>query len=183
MKRTLTLTSTLVLGLAVSSLAQQSSNANIDDKASKKITEAWFSPDGKILVTNSADKTARIWDVQTGKPLSHLGTWQLISYKYGEADKWSEASRNQKRLKLITPTHFTWIAYEPASGKVLSMAGGPYTLSGLNYIESIEYAGEGMTDYLGKKQSFTIQLETDKLRQSGQLSDGTKIEEVWQRVK
>jgi len=40
-----------------------------------------------------------------------------------------------------------------------------------------------MTDYFGKKQSFTIRVEGDKLYQSGQLSDGTKIEEVWQRVK
>jgi hypothetical protein len=47
----------------------------------------------------------------------------------------------------------------------------------------VEYGGEGMTDYVGKKQSFTIQVEPDKLHQSGQLSDGTKIEEVWERVK
>ncbi len=40
-----------------------------------------------------------------------------------------------------------------------------------------------MTDYLGKKQAFTIRVEGDKLRESGQLSDGTKIEEKWQRVK
>ena len=40
-----------------------------------------------------------------------------------------------------------------------------------------------MTDCLGKKQSFTIREEGDELRQSGQLSDGTKIEEKWQRVK
>jgi hypothetical protein len=36
---------------------------------------------------------------------------------------------------------------------------------------------------LGKKQSFTIHIEGDELRQSGQLSDGTKIEEKWQQVK
>ena len=51
------------------------------------------------------------------------------------------------------------------------------------YTETIDYAGEGMTDYFGKKQSFTIRVEGDKLHQTGQLSDGTKVEEVWQRVK
>jgi len=40
-----------------------------------------------------------------------------------------------------------------------------------------------METYLGKKQAFTIRIDGDKLFQSGQLSDGLKIEEVWQRVK
>jgi hypothetical protein len=35
----------------------------------------------------------------------------------------------------------------------------------------------------GKKQSFTSKVDGDKLHQSGQLSDGLKIEEVWQRLK
>jgi hypothetical protein len=40
-----------------------------------------------------------------------------------------------------------------------------------------------MKAYLGKKQEFTIKIDGDKLTQSGKLSDGMKIEEVWQRVK
>jgi hypothetical protein len=40
-----------------------------------------------------------------------------------------------------------------------------------------------MKVYLGKEQVFTIKLEEDRLFQSGKLSDGMKIEEVWQRVR
>jgi len=40
-----------------------------------------------------------------------------------------------------------------------------------------------MERYLGKEQMFAIKIDVDKLSQSGQLSDGLKIEEVWQRVK
>jgi hypothetical protein len=40
-----------------------------------------------------------------------------------------------------------------------------------------------MEAYLGKKQAFKIKIDGDKLFQAGQLSDGLKIEEVWQRVK
>jgi len=183
MKPTLIFSTTLALGLAASLPAQQSPNTN----SVRQVETVQFSPDGQRLVTTTTNGTMRIWDLRSGKPLSnslpHWGSWRLVSYKYGGATEWSEAPEGQKRLKLITDTHFTWVAYEAASGKVLSMAGGTYTLAGEAYTETIDYAGEGMADYFGKKQSFTIHVEGDELRQSGQLSDGTKIEEKWQRVK
>ena len=33
------------------------------------VWSAAFSPDGKRIVTASSDKTARIWDAATGKPI------------------------------------------------------------------------------------------------------------------
>jgi hypothetical protein len=183
MKPALVFTTTVVLGFAGTLLAQPTPSTNPKDNSPTTIAEARFSPDGKHLVITSSNQTTQVWEVRTGKPLTHLGTWQPVSFKYGEASKWSDAPEDQRRIKLITDTHFTWVAYEVASGKAQSMAGGTYTLSEGAYTESIVYAGEGMTDYFGKKQSFTIRVEGDKLHQSGQLSDGTKIEEVWQRVK
>ena len=168
-------------------LAQQGTSANAGENSTNKVVGARFSPDGRQIVTTSGDKSVQIWDVQTGKPLSgpatHLGTWQLVSFKYGDSSTWTDAPQAQRRMKFITPTHFTWVAYEVSTGKVQSMAGGTYTLNGGAYTELIEFAGEGMTDYLGKKQPFTVRVEGDKLNQSGELSDGTKIEEVWQRAK
>ena len=121
---------------------------------------------------------------QTGKVSgTHLGTWQLISTKYGDAKDFSDFPNEQRRVKLITATHFTWVQYGTASKMVESIAGGPYTLDGDSYTETIEFVGTGMETYLGKKQPFTIKVNGDKLNQSGQLSDGLKIEEVWQRLK
>jgi hypothetical protein len=51
------------------------------------------------------------------------------------------------------------------------------------YTETIEFAGEGLDAYLGKPQVFTIKIDGDKLSQSGKLSDGTEIREIWQRLK
>jgi len=114
---------------------------------------------------------------------THLGTWQLVSTKYGDATDFSDFPKEQRRVKLITATHFTWVQYDAGTRKVESMAGGPYTLDGGSYTETIEFVGTGMETYLGKKQTFTIKVDGDKLHQSGQLSDGLKIEEVWQRTK
>jgi hypothetical protein len=113
----------------------------------------------------------------------HLGTWQLVSTKYGDAKDMSDYPKENRRLKMITATHFTWVDYDMKTKKISSSAGGPYSLRDGAYTETIEFVGDGMETYLGKKQAFTIRIDGDKLFQSGQLSDGLKIEEVWQRVK
>jgi hypothetical protein len=62
--------------------------------------------------------------------------------------------------------------------------GGSCSLQGGKYTEQVEFCfPESMKDYVGKKQEFTVRVEGDKLYQSGKLSDGLAIEEVWQRVK
>ena len=114
---------------------------------------------------------------------SHLGTWRLLSTKYGEATEFTNYPDTSKRLKLITATHFTWVEVENANKMVRSSAGGTYTFNSGEYTETIEFAGEGMEAFLGKPQKFSIRIDGDTLHQSGQLSNGLKIEEKWTRVK
>jgi hypothetical protein len=113
----------------------------------------------------------------------HLGTWKLVSTKYGNDKEFTRYPESSSRLKLITSTHFTWLEVNSATKKVLASAGGRYTLSGNIYTETIDFAGEGMDAYLGKAQKFTIKVDGDKLFQAGDLSDGLHIEENWERVK
>lgn len=114
---------------------------------------------------------------------AHLGTWKLVSTKYGPATEFTKRSDDAVRIKHITATHFTWLEVVSDSKKIVSGAGGKYTLEGGTYTETIEYAGEGMEAFLGKPQKFTVRVEGDKLFQSGELSSGLKIEEVWVRMK
>jgi hypothetical protein len=114
---------------------------------------------------------------------SHLGTWRLVSIKYGNATEFSEYPKVRQRLKMITATHFAWVDYDSQTKKVSSSAGGPYSLREGVYTETLEFVGEGMEPYLGKKQEFSIRIDGDEFFQTGQLSDGLKIEEIWERVK
>ena len=113
----------------------------------------------------------------------HLGTWKLVSTKYGTATDFTKRGEESVRLKLITATHFTWVEVENSSKKVVASAGGKYTMSGATYTETIDFAGDGMEAFLGKPQKFTVKVEGDKLTQSGELSNGLKIEEIWERMK
>ncbi len=114
---------------------------------------------------------------------SHLGTWRLVSTKYGDAKEFSDVSQSGPHLKMLTSNRFIWVIYNSKTKLVGVSMGGSYRLEGSNYTESVEFLfPEGMKIYLGKEQVFTIRVEGDRLFQSGNLSDGQNIEEIWQRV-
>ena len=115
---------------------------------------------------------------------SPVGTWRHLSSKESGAKEFSDVSKDQIHIKMITATHFTWVMYDSNTKLVSASMGGSYTLVGDKYTEKVEfYLPEAMKEYSGKDQVFTIKIDGDKLLQSGTLSDGQKIEEVWQRVK
>jgi hypothetical protein len=110
-------------------------------------------------------------------------TWQLVARKYGDAKEWENVPSTERKIKVITDTHFVWVAYDPDTGKIESSGGGTYALAGAAYTETIEFGDGEMSGLRGKKQVFTFDLKGDRLEQTGQLSTGLKIAEVWQRVR
>jgi WD40 repeat protein len=57
------------------------------------VNSAAFSPDGKRVVTASADKTARLWDAETGKPIGVLA---------GHADRVNSAAFSPDGHRVVT---------------------------------------------------------------------------------
>lgn len=131
------------------------------------------------LVTIAADKPS-----STDNQISPLiGTWEMVSEKWGDAEEFTAPPEERKALKFITPTHFVWVHIDPKTKKITNSMGGTYKRSGDSYVEIPEFAFEGMEAYVGKEQKFTAKVEGDKWTQSGVLSPGQKLEEIWQRVK
>jgi len=114
---------------------------------------------------------------------SLLGTWELVSYNYGDQKEFADFQKDRHRIKMITETHYIWFEFPTSTKEIQTGAGGSYSFSGDIYTESTDFAIGGMTSYLGKKHVFTVRVEGDRLTQSGALSTGLKIEEIWHRIK
>lgn len=119
------------------------------------------------------------------------GTWRLVSYKYGQAQQFTNLPKDQQtRLKFITATHFIWVDLDPKTKQMLTAAGGRCSLADAVYKETIEFGlGKVAKDLRVKEQTFTVKVEGDTYHQSGTLVFGgahpetMKLEEVWERVK
>lgn len=113
-----------------------------------------------------------------------MGTWRIVSYKYGDEAKFTAWPKDQVMLKHMTATHFTWATYDAKTGKVSRMAGGTYSFKNNEYVENLQYGmGDDVTALIGKPQKFTDQVDGAQWHHSGLLSQGLKIEEKWERVK
>lgn len=113
---------------------------------------------------------------------SITGTWQMKMFKYGSGNSiFSSVSPDMEYIKMITDTHFLWVHYNKVTRKINSSAGGTYTLNDDMYTESIDF-GLGMDSYLGRKPTYNIKIEGDVLFLTGNLVEGYKIEEIWERI-
>ena len=111
-----------------------------------------------------------------------VGTWKMTSMKVNGQD--SDLPGNAVTYKHVTPGGFTWLSYRKDSGQVFRAAGGTYTLTGDNYTEKIEYGMSGDFDAVkNAAHTFKCRIEGDTWHHTGQLSNGTKLEEQWTRVK
>jgi len=109
-----------------------------------------------------------------------IGTWKLISAKYGGQE--SSLPQGLTTLKHVTPTQFMWATYDK-DGTVTRAAGGDYTLKGEVYEETPEYGISSDFDLIkGKAHTFKWKVERNKWYHNGKLSGGLTIEEVWERV-
>ena len=110
------------------------------------------------------------------------GTWELVSFKHGDQTTFSDVPKGRRQIKLVTATHFAWLAYDVTTATTSSNAGGTYSLQGNSYKEQVEFVSKDVQFLAGKEQPFQIKVEGDTWFVSGFLSNGLKIDERWKRV-
>ena len=103
------------------------------------------------------------------------GTWELVSGQ--------QLPKGTVDIKIISGDHFIFVAYETETGKTLYTGGGTYALNGSSYTEHMDFASDAIpAGLVGKDQSFTVQWDRDTFTQTGTLSNGKALSEVWRRV-
>ncbi len=109
------------------------------------------------------------------------GSWTLVSAKAnGRA---LDFPTGTTILKHVTSTDFIFVHYD-RRGQITAAGGGHYTVSGSRYEETVAYGlGEGITPLLGRTQVFTLRIDDRRWYHGGKETDGTVIEEVWERVR
>jgi hypothetical protein len=78
---------------------------------------------------------------------------------------------------------FIFAAYDTEKGRPLYTAGGTYILNGNSYSEHMDFASDVIAAGLvGKNQQFSVKVDGDTFTQTGTLSNGKPLSEVWKRV-
>jgi hypothetical protein len=109
-----------------------------------------------------------------------IGTWKLVSYKYGDNETKQTPDSIQK-IKLITQTTFTWVKYSVKDKIIKNSAGGTYIWKEDNYIENLDF-GLNMSGFIDKMQIYKIKIDDNSMQISGKLSNNLAIEEIWKKV-
>jgi hypothetical protein len=92
----------------------------------------------------------------------------------------SPAETDPAEHKHVTPTHFVVLSVD-AKGAMSYALGGPYTISGGTYTESIKYGfGAPFEQLRGMKVPFQCRIEAGRWHIVGQIN-GQSIDERWMR--
>jgi hypothetical protein len=109
-----------------------------------------------------------------------VGTWKIVSGKYGGIE--FQRPAGMTTVKHITPTHYMWATYDK-DGQVTRTAGGSYTFKDGVMESTPEYGfGSDFEAIKGRRQSYKCKVEGNKWYQTGTLSTGQTLEEVWERI-
>jgi hypothetical protein len=125
-----------------------------------------------------------------------IGSWNLVQYKYGEAQEFSDVPEFIYYVKNITPTHFSWCSYNPENGDIIGTGGGTYEIDSKAYTESTEFWYPSGTNIPGTRTAFKYKMKGKTWTISGYVKqveinpasgemapiDSTYISEVWVKL-
>jgi hypothetical protein len=87
----------------------------------------------------------------------------------------------RKTLKIMTGSHFQWIAMNTETGVLSGTGGGTYTLENDIYTEQIEFFSKDGSR-VGASLLFNAEVSETEWKHSGKSSKGQPIKEIWSKV-
>lgn len=112
----------------------------------------------------------------TGEPGRQLlGTWSKVLG--------SDAPKAAMMVKCVTPTHWTWVAYDKENKQALAAAGGTWSLRNGEYVESCEFTTENFPQARGNAYPFEYQVKGDQWTLKGGGNRAIRNDETWKRLK
>jgi len=104
------------------------------------------------------------------------GAWELLSGQ--------PLPKGTRDIKIISGGHFIFVAYDTQNGKPLYTGGGTFVLNGTSYTEHVDFMSDQISaGMIGKDQTFTVKVDGEYFTQTGVLSSGKSLSEVWKRLK
>lgn len=124
-----------------------------------------------VLAPSNPSQTKPTEQPCTGPTL--VGTWELV--------RRPDEPTASTVLKHVTPTHF-FVLSAGATGDASYGHGGPYTVAGGTYTESIAHGfGSPFSQLRGTKVSFQCKIEGDVWHSVGEIG-GQTFDERWRRL-
>src|SRR5260370_35587784 len=102
------------------------------------------------------------------------GTWALVAGQ--------QLPKGAREIKIISGGHFIFAAYDTEKGELLGTGGGTYVLNGSSYTEHVDFGDRISPGVVGKDQQFAVKIDGDTFTQTGTLTSGKPLSEVWKRA-
>lgn len=107
------------------------------------------------------------------------GNWRIISREQdGKMIPMKPGAR--KTIKILSATHFQWIAINTETGDFFGTGGGEYSFNDGKYTERIQFFSRD-PQRVGASLGFNAELKDGDWHHSGLSSKGDRIYEVWSR--
>lgn len=109
------------------------------------------------------------------------GTWQIRSFKYNDVQSTSETSPTRK-YKSYTPTHFSVLEIDTATGVIIKSIFGSYQVADSTYRETILNVNKESAFMIGKTFSFKLSFKNPNTLLTVGSFNGVNSEEVWEKA-
>jgi hypothetical protein len=117
-----------------------------------------------------------------GKKNQLIGRWEMQSGEYGGQ---STTTPDVVEIKMISASHYLYLAYDKKSMKSIGVGSGSYSYDGDTYTEHVNFServdSPEAKQLIGKELSFKVKVEGDTMTQTGQLL-GRDLKEVYKRA-